>query len=168
MRNAVYILRCGETDKSRVSQKAYDFVASLAKKQLFTDCVLKISADENGKPYFKNHPQFHFNISHSKDIIAVAVSSAPVGVDAEKLRDANLKIAERRFTETEKAFVKTNEDFFYVWTRKEAYLKKTGKGLRQSLSSFCVLEDTNIKTFIMSDCIVSVCGDNAKDFSLII
>lgn len=168
MRNAVYILRCGETDKSRVSQKAYDFVASLAKKQLFTDCVLKISADKNGKPYFKNHPQFHFNISHSKDIIAVAVSSAPVGVDAEKLRDANLKIAERRFTETEKAFVKTNEDFFYVWTRKEAYLKKTGKGLRQSLSSFCVLEDTNIKTFIMSDCIVSVCGDNAKDFSLII
>lgn len=167
MRNAVYILRCGETDKSRVSQKAYDFVASLAKKQLFTDCVLKISADENGKPYFKNHPQFHFNISHSKDIIAVAVSSAPVGVDVEILRDVNLKIAERRFTEKEKDFVITNEDFFYVWTRKEAYLKKTGKGLRQSLSSFCVLDETNIKTFIMRECIVSVCGDDDKDFILI-
>ena len=168
MTPTVYVFKCEEKDKKAISKKAYDFVISKAKEWLCTDNGLEISADENGKPYFKNHPQFHFNISHSKDIIAVAVSSAPVGVDAEKLRDANLKIAERRFTETEKAFVKTNEDFFYVWTRKEAYLKKTGKGLRQSLSSFCVLEDTNIKTFIMSDCIVSVCGDNAKDFSLII
>lgn len=168
MRDAVYILRCSETDKKHISQKAYDFVACLAKKQLSADCDLEISADENGKPYFKKHPDFHFNISHSEDIIAVAMSSAPVGVDIEKLRDVNPKIAERHFTEKEKSYVKTNADFFYVWTRKEAYLKKTGVGLRQSLSSFCVLEDNNIKTFIMKDCIVSVCGDNAKDFSLIV
>ena len=167
MRDAVYILKCGETDKSQVSQKAYDFVVSLAKKQLCTDDGLEIRADKNGKPYLKKYPDFHFNTSHSKDIIAVAVSSAPVGVDVEILRDVNLKIAERRFTETEKAFVKTNEDFFYVWTRKEAYLKKTGQGLSRSLSSFCVLDETNIKTFIMRECIVSVCGDDDKDFILI-
>lgn len=168
MPDAVYILKCGETDKSRVSQKAYDFVISKAKELLETDDDLETCTDENGKPYFKNHPDFHFNISHSGNVIAVALSSAPVGVDIEKLRNANLKIAERRFTDKEKAFVKTNEDFFYVWTRKEAFLKRIGLGLKKSLLSFCVLDDTNIKTFNMSDCIVSVCGDNAKDFSLII
>ncbi len=167
MRDAVYILRCDEMDKNKVSQKAYDFVITIAKKQFCTDNSFEISDDENGKPYFKNHPDFHFNISHSEDIIAVAISSAPVGVDIEKLREVNLKIAERRFTEKEKAFVKTNGDFFYVWTRKEAFLKKTGQGLRQSLSSFCVLEDNNIKTFKADDYIVSVCGDNVTDFSFI-
>lgn len=168
MTRTVYILKCGETDKKAISKKAYDFVISKAKELIKTDDNLEICTDENGKPYFKKHPDFHFNISHSEDIIAVAMSSAPVGVDIEKLRDVNPKIAERHFTEKEKSYVKTNADFFYVWTRKEAYLKKTGVGLRQSLSSFCVLEDNNIKTFIMKDCIVSVCGDNAKDFSLIV
>ncbi len=168
MTNTLYVLKCEEKDKKAISKKAYDFVICLAKENFGAENELEIVADENGKPYFKNHPDFYFNISHSGDLIAVAFSSSPVGVDIEKLRDANLKIAERRFTDKEKQFIKNNLDFFYVWTRKEAYLKRTGKGLRQSLSTFSVLDENTIKTFKADDYIVSVCGDNAKDFSLII
>ncbi len=167
MTDAVYVLKCEEKDKKTISKKAYDFVISLAQKELNTNDGLEISRDKNDKPYFKNHPDFHFNISHSEDLIAVAFSSSPVGVDIEKLRDVNLKIAERRFCEEEKAFIKNNQDFFYVWTRKEAYLKRTGQGLRRSLSSFCVLESNSIKTFKADDYIVSVCSDSVEDFSLI-
>lgn len=168
MTNTVYVLKCEEKDKKAISKKAYNFVTLKAKECLSNDNSLEICVDENGKPYFKDYPDFYFNISHSGDLIAVAFSSSSVGVDIEKLKDANFKIAERRFTDKEKQFIKNNLDFFYVWTRKEAYLKRTGKGLRQSLSTFGVLDENTIKTFKADDYIVSVCGDNAKDFSLII
>lgn len=168
MTHTVYVLKFEEKNKKAISKKAYDFVISKASELLNTNANLEICADENGKPYFKNRPDFHFNISHSGNLIAVAFSSSPVGVDIEKLRDANLKIAKRYFSSEEKDYVKNYQDFFYVWTRKEAYLKRTGTGLRQSLSSFSVLDNNTIKTFKADDYIVSVCDDNAKDFSLMI
>ena len=63
---------------------------------------------ENGKPYIKDHPDIHFNISHTNGAIAVAFSDSPIGVDVEKIRDFNLKITERFFTPYEKTPVLQN------------------------------------------------------------
>lgn len=45
----------------------------------------KIETGKKGKPFFPEHPEIHFNLSHCKYAVACALDSAPVGVDAEAL-----------------------------------------------------------------------------------
>lgn len=98
--------------------------------------------ESNGKPQF-NLPVSsagpRFNISHSQDLVIVAVSSvAEVGIDvahrkvrsrlqalaAEILSPAELAYFEQSATDAER----TNE-FYRFWVCKEAYLKCSGVGL---------------------------------------
>ena len=106
--------------------------------------------DERGKPYAHNL-DIHFNISHSDDYVVCAVDSKPVGIDIEKIRPINLKIAKRFFSEDEQKYLfrkKPEESdytspptddllkrFFEIWTAKEAYLKFTGEGISQELNA---------------------------------
>ena len=88
------------------------------------------------------------SISHSGDLAALAVGrSGDLGVDVERggphLRPA--RIAERRFTRDEAAYVRSapgeaeaTRRFLRIWTRKEAYLKATGAGLTRPMASFAV------------------------------
>ncbi|MBR6119428.1 MAG: 4'-phosphopantetheinyl transferase superfamily protein [Oscillospiraceae bacterium] len=45
----------------------------------------KIETGEKGKPFFPDHPEIHFNLSHCKYAVACALDRAPLGVDAEAL-----------------------------------------------------------------------------------
>lgn len=164
MKNCIYIFT---VNRKTVSKKAREFVLKISKDELGINKNPSFAFLENGKPYLKEYPDFHFNISHSDDLVAVAFSNTPVGVDIEKLRDVNLKIAKRYFAEDEKQFVKDSESFFYVWTRKEALLKQTGEGIRKELSSFSVLENKNIKTIKQDNYILSVCSVNAESFTVL-
>ena len=116
--------------------------------------------NENGKPYFKSHPHFHFNISHSADTVAVAISDSTVGIDIELLRETDLKIAKRFFSEKETEFIgNDNRRFFEIWTKKEAYLKQIGTGLKFPLSSFDVIDNPLIETFQKDSYIISVSAE---------
>ena len=154
MENTVFICK--------TLQNPYDIILkklNLAKNTLF-------SFTPSGKPYLQDYPDFHFNISHSGEFTALALSDSQVGVDIEKLRDINLKIADRYFTDDEKAYVKDNKSFFYIWTRKEAYLKMTGEGLK-GLRTCNILDNKKIKTFETEDFTLSVSSTNGKDFKVI-
>lgn len=87
---------------------------------------------EKGKPYLKNLP-FHISISHSSDLVAVAVSRFPVGIDVEKIKDRDLKLCRKVCTEKDNEIIKNShnpiEDFYKIWTAKEAYFKKEGTGI---------------------------------------
>jgi len=128
---------------------------------------LKLSKTENGKPYFENASELKFNISHSKDMIAVAFSNNEIGIDIEKLRKCNTKIANRYFAKAEIDYINCsvfnkNKRFFEIWTKKEAFLKKSGTGITVPLNSFDVTSEEiskDIKTFIRKDFIVSVCSN---------
>ena len=98
-----------------------------------------------GKP-FAPAIGLQFNLSHSHDAFACAVAQQRVGVDIEHLRtmpDA-LAIARRFFSAAEvEALVRLEPDrrplgFFSCWTRKEAYVKATGKGLATPLQACTV------------------------------
>ncbi len=144
------------------SEKAYEFVLNKAFKKLNKKPkIIKL-----GKPYLEGFPDFQFNISHSGDLCAVAFADCPVGVDIETHREVNLKIAERYFSKREKDYVNNNISFFYVWTRKEAYLKMLGIGLK-GLSGCDVLENRNIKTVQKENFTLSVCCDTETDFDFI-
>ena len=99
-----------------------------------------------GKPYLLEYPDFFYNISHSGDYAVCAAADSPIGVDIQKLRKPDMRIAERRFTEDEYNYICKDEDrnFFRIWTRKESILKADGAGITIPLNSFSVMEDTVI------------------------
>jgi 4'-phosphopantetheinyl transferase len=109
--------------------------------------TLRLHDGPQGKPYLPDHPGLGFNLSHAGDLALMAVDAAhPIGVDLEALRavpDA-LSIAERFFAPAERedlsAIAPAARDiaFLRCWTRKEAYVKALGTGLRQPLDGFRV------------------------------
>jgi 4'-phosphopantetheinyl transferase len=118
-----------------------------------------IERDVYGKPRFAGLPQVHFSLSHSGRLWACLMGDRAVGLDLEDMtlhrfrrRGAeraagHLAIARRFFAADEWAFVEAGGDgdagrvrFFSVWTRKEAYVKYTGRGLGAGLSGFSVLD----------------------------
>jgi 4'-phosphopantetheinyl transferase len=103
-----------------------------------------------GKPsvsYPRLTDPLSFNLSHSHGLGAVAiVRGREIGVDVEKIRPdfASVEVAERYFSSAEVDELRQLPDdrraegFFLCWTRKEAYIKALGEGLRIPLNTFSV------------------------------
>lgn len=95
-----------------------------------------------------------------------------MGVDVERIRSADLKIARRFFTDNEYRYItKTGSDidirFFEIWTKKEAFIKYIGKGLSIPLNSFDVFDENishGLQTSMIDGYTVSVFnGDYCRD-----
>ena len=90
--------------------------------------------------------RLHFNASHSRDLLAVAVSAAgPVGIDIEHARRIDSAwLAESWFSPREYASWRwlpagfRHDAFFRLWCRKEAFIKALGLGLAMPLDQFSV------------------------------
>jgi 4'-phosphopantetheinyl transferase len=110
---------------------------------------ISIEKSEKGKPYLIENQNHYFNISHSGKWVVVAFANEDVGVDIEKIRPINYRIAKRFYSKTEFAKLDKKkgqeklEYFFDLWTLKESYLKLLGKGLTKSLSSFTIQKSEN-------------------------
>jgi len=106
---------------------------------------LRFEKDKYGKPFLKYLPNFHFNLSHSGEWIACAISDYAVGVDIEKVKPIDFGIAERFFSneEYDELMSKRDEEqlsFFYdLWTLKESYIKAVGRGLHLPLDEFALI-----------------------------
>jgi len=90
------------------------------------------------KPKIKN---FNFNISHSGDYVAVAISNKKIGVDIEKIKPIEMEIVKNYFAPEELKFIQKNKknqliNFYKIWTLKESYIKAIGRGLSSPLKSF--------------------------------
>lgn len=103
----------------------------------------QVERSSQGKPYLKDRPDFHFNLTHSGRWVAIAWGTEPVGLDVEAFRAGadTGKLARRFFCPDEQAYLNEHpEQFFRLWTMKESYLKYRGTGLTAALNSFSVLE----------------------------
>lgn len=125
----------------------------LCQKFSISNKDLSFEEGEFGKPFVKNPPDLHFNLSHTRNGIAIAFSDSPVGIDIEAVRTDEREIAERFFTVDEYNYIYSDVNerkkrFFEVWTKKEAYIKCLGKGLSISLNSFSVFDDSIRSNFI--------------------
>ena len=104
---------------------------------------------EKGKPHIANLSNVHFNISHSGNYVVCAVSEHELGIDVERIRKVNLRIAERFFSQPEiDDLMALDEDermryFITLWTIKESYLKAIGRGLTQHLNSFTIRKNSD-------------------------
>jgi 4'-phosphopantetheinyl transferase len=97
----------------------------------------------HGKPRLAG-AALHFNISHSGALAVIALANAEVGVDVELPRSRRSDDIARRFYapgEVERLFAEEDaarraDQFFRLWTCKEAFLKVTGEGLSRSTRSY--------------------------------
>jgi len=112
--------------------------------------LLKFTYGAYGKPALNGEhkdTKLRFNMSHSHNVGLLAITEGYiVGVDVEHVRAdfATEDIARRFFSRCEVDVFNTlaKEEqvaaFFRCWTRKEAFIKATGKGLSQALDGFDV------------------------------
>jgi 4'-phosphopantetheinyl transferase len=139
-----------------------------------TNDAIEFKTGVNGKPYLYGKYKYEFNISHTRNAIAVAVSDKAIGVDIELIRVPDMRIANRFFSKDEMAYITeaergSNRAFYEIWTKKEAYIKNRGGGLAIPLSSFNVFDPNIIKkidTISMNSYVLSICSDyyNCGDF----
>lgn len=91
----------------------------------------------HGKPFWTNHPEIEFNLSHSGDMVLCALGNMPVGVDIQKQRSIKESLVRRVLSSEEEEMYRLSsdpKDFFYqVWALKESLLKWSGQGITTCL-----------------------------------
>ncbi|WP_347217415.1 4'-phosphopantetheinyl transferase superfamily protein [Chryseobacterium sp.] len=138
----------------------------------------QILRSDDHKPYLKDQ-DLHFNISHSKELVACVIAEFPIGIDVEFI-DHTLHYQDFQFQMTKSEFDKIEGsedqigDFFSYWTRKESVMKAHGGGMMIPLDSFEILNNEckiDSKKFFTKDffinenyqsCIAS-CSENIKN-----
>jgi 4'-phosphopantetheinyl transferase len=115
--------------------------------------------DGNGRPAVAGSAPVAFNVSHSRDVLAIALvtgaeaSALPLGVDVEHLLDVPEMpgVAERVFDDAERAELEARAGadrlatFHRLWTRKEACMKATGAGFALAPITFHVDADAAVQ-----------------------
>ena len=94
---------------------------------------------QHGRPQLPGSG-LHASVSHSGDIVAVALTGAgPVGVDVEAVRSIDFAaVTDSVCVPAERGEVRSALDFYTYWTRKEAVLKATGEGLSRPMTDLQV------------------------------
>ncbi len=115
--------------------------------------ALRFAAAVNGKPrldHIRRNAAVQFNISHTRGCVAVAVAGCAVGIDVERRRAMPdlMAVAKTAFAAeghaalTARSTVAARTGLFYrYWTLGEAFIKATGEGIAQGLTSFAFTED---------------------------
>lgn len=105
-------------------------------RKLANNANNRIVYGKYGKPFVADG-KFSFSVTHSQKYYIIAVSTDNIGIDLQiydEQRDY-MKIASRWYNERENALLSAMPDynrcemFYEIWSRKEAYIKFTGKGL---------------------------------------
>lgn len=121
----------------------------------------------DGKPYLCGAEHFHFSLSHTEGAVCAAVCAAPCGVDVERLRNAPRGVTKRFFTEAERRYAEASDThFFEIWTRKEAYFKRFGGSLADTLTAVDLLSPAaadESRVFDFGTHIAALSAENAAD-----
>jgi 4'-phosphopantetheinyl transferase len=108
--------------------------------------AVELAYGEHGKPYVTTEP-LRFNLAHSQELALYAFARhRELGIDVEYIRPLEdyEQIAERFFSASETEALQALapperlEAFFRCWTRKEAFIKALGVGMRHPLHAFSV------------------------------
>lgn len=109
--------------------------------------ALVFAENEYGKPVLRDVEGFAFNLSHSGDVVLVAVTAGvAVGVDVEQHRakvgwEGIVKQVFSAAEGAELAAIPASEQpraFFDAWARKEAFIKALGLGFSYATDAFSV------------------------------
>jgi 4'-phosphopantetheinyl transferase len=149
-------------DKLKIERKKEQFVItrSLLRKLLSSSLNkepqdILFSYGQHGKPYIKakvNNKSIEFNISHSGGYALIALTlENKLGIDIEEINPEidYQSLSNRFFSDKEKNELlsldreQQCDAFYHIWTRKESFIKATGKGIAFGLDRFSVSLDKN-------------------------
>lgn len=149
----------GRAERFRQPEQRQRFVSSRGQLRLILGQYLKqppgklqIMHNQHGKPYIADS-RLQFNLSHVSDDMLCAVSwEDAVGIDIEDTRRKIdiMTVVRTFFTPIELTqFEATSPEaqhelFFHLWTRKEAYLKARGVGLKTNLLKTSIPPDVSL------------------------
>lgn len=113
----------------------------------------------------------YFSLSHSDNVVAVAVSRSPVGVDVERIREVKSRAIEKTLTEIEKKaymdFAQDDKEQFLItiWSAKESVFKASDEkafkpSKTQGLSETVASEKIS---FASDDYVLSVCTSHVEN-----
>ena len=124
MKNSLYIYPedISLLDKYPVEDVKKEKLISLIFKRKY---IQEYSLNEHGKPVCKDK---YFNISHSLGRIVFVEDVVPIGIDIEKIRKAEENLIHYVSSEQERAYIQNEQNFYEVWTNKEALVKAYGTG----------------------------------------
>ncbi|MCG6039133.1 4'-phosphopantetheinyl transferase superfamily protein [Acinetobacter baumannii] len=116
----------------------------LADKLGISPHQVNIQLHLNGKPFVQGRKAVYFNLTHSADVIILAVTEeGEIGVDIEQVdREFEWMRVDSVLAPIEIEWIKKNEltdpfsvyqRFFQIWTLKESYIKCTGEGMSRHL-----------------------------------
>lgn len=137
--------------------------------------VSKFSKDYMDKPYMASDEFIKFNISHTQNIVSVAISEQNIGIDVETSLSATekqiIQLMDFCFSEKEKKYVNYDKSgykqrFFEVWTRREAYFKCLGCGLLIKNNKKDISEDFYFIGIQYKNYTISVCSEQDMNVDL--
>ncbi len=146
-------IRCLRSDKDQWSVAAARAAVRILLGERL-DCAAQdvtFFRDERGKPWLdpRRHgaiaERLHFSISHTRELVAVAIGRSRIGIDVEAVREFPdlMQVASMQFAhEMLRSLMTVGTDakrvtlFFRFWTLGEAFIKATGEGIAQGLQSF--------------------------------
>lgn len=109
-----------------------------------------IETTYTGKPVLAHAPNWHLSVSHTGDWVVIAVAQMPVGVDVEYVNPRFIiddliptvltSSEQRTMTESSNARLL----FYELWTKKEALVKATGKGMDDDFMNVPGLEGEHL------------------------
>jgi len=151
-------------ERSRIGKFVYqaDLKASLCGRLMLRLATHLLTAKDNqqiqlcrtdrGRPYVKDHPEVHLNISHAGKYTILAAQTSQndafmIGTDIMPLKDSRIdrtenffRLMNRQFTDSEWKVIKGFESeeeqlasFYRHWSLKESYVKAVGTGLNIDL-----------------------------------
>lgn len=112
---------------------------------LETNDDLIFERNEHGKPYLISHPNIHFNISHCRQALLVAISDHEIGVDIEGPRKITDSLMQYSMNANEIQLINTSptpqSTFLQLWTKKESLVKLRGTGLQGEIPNLLTHTD---------------------------
>ena len=117
----------------------------------------KIFRQRGKKPYFENS-DLKFSVSHSGDVWICVYAPGEIGCDIQQRR-AGIRfreLSERWFTQNEADRIRTEQDFYDIWSEKEAYTKMLGTGIDEK---FRKIDTTSLSDAVLKDIMISDIGD---------
>jgi 4'-phosphopantetheinyl transferase len=117
---------------------------------------IRIAKAAHGKPYLPDYPDWAFNLSHTADRLVIAVARhCQLGIDIEHChpRRSLPALVNKCFAQLEADYwyalpeSEKTRAFYQFWTRKEAFVKATGRGIALGLQQ-CVIDPAHQDGFL--------------------
>lgn len=126
-----------------------------------------LAGTKHGKLYLKNSPIF-FNITHSNEIVAIAIGESELGLDVEFIKPRTNSKLKDIFGNTPK----TDEDFYTLWTKAESFVKYSASSIVAELKKITLDNDSvyyngeiqpvKTKSFLVDNYVFSICSTDLE------